>query len=91
MTKNTGAVLQMEFDVARFTNAESFQKAGSYGDEKPWDRVYAIAKTAITDTIRNKGTFVLVSDGKTITMVQRPEAEVFPPAPDDPSPSGQDG
>lgn len=68
-----GAVLQMEFDIARLTKTTSFH-AGAYG-EKPWDRIYAIAKTAACDTIANGGTFVLVVGGGKITMVQRPDAD----------------
>ena len=70
-----GAVLQMEIDVARWTDTKGVSFHGGLNDT-PWERIYNIAKTAACDTIKNGGTFVLVVEvGKKITMVQRPDAE----------------
>lgn len=68
-----GAVLQFEIDRKRWAETSSFNTA-AYG-EKPYDRLYAMAKTAVCDTIHMGGTFVLVATPDKITMVQRPDAE----------------
>lgn len=68
------AVLQFEINIDRFLDPANFHVA-KYASETPWDRLFAMAKTAACDTIQNGGTFVLVRDGNTLTMVQRPEAE----------------
>ena len=68
-----GAVLQFEIDRTRWSNKESFN-ATAYG-ETPYQRLYAMAKTAVCDTIHKGGTFVLVATPDKITMVQRPDAE----------------
>ena len=67
------AVLQFEIDTKRFTETKTFN-ATNFG-ETPWQRLYAIAKTAACDTLENGGTFVLVVTAEKITMVQRSEAE----------------
>jgi hypothetical protein len=67
-----GAVLQMEIDVDRFVNVAKPDFSGEY-NESAWGRIYHIIKTAAADTIRNGGTLVLVREGKTITLVQRPK------------------
>lgn len=72
-----GAVLQLEIDRARWLGVASADIAGKYSDEKQIDRLHYIARTAISDTIRNGGTFVLVASPDKITMVQRPDAETF--------------
>lgn len=70
-----GAVLQLEIDLGRWAETRCFSESG-YGDT-PHKRLYAIAKTAVCDTIHQGGTFVLVADQSagTVTMVQRPDAE----------------
>lgn len=72
-----GAVLQFEIDRIRWNGVadNDFAKHVSYSDEGPVARLKYIARTAINDTIRNGGTFVLVASKDKITMVQRPDAE----------------
>lgn len=75
-----GSVLQFEVDTKRFVQTEqdgSFhQGSKAYGSNStPWNRLYAMAKTAVCDTIVNGGTFVLVMDKGKLTMIQRPDAE----------------
>lgn len=73
MASDRGAVLQFEADKKRLSaSGDTFH--GAY-NEKPWDRIYNMAKTAACDTVRNGGTFVLVVSADKITMVQRPDAE----------------
>lgn len=72
-TAPRGAVLQFEIDRKRFLDKESFISSGH--DDSPQKRLYAIAKTAVTDTIWKGGTFVLVVTPDKVTMVQRPDAE----------------
>jgi len=77
-TKSTrGAVLQFEIDRKRWNDDASFNVA-KYSSETPYDRLYAMAKTAVCDTIFKGGTFVLVATDDKITMVQRPDAEDMP-------------
>jgi hypothetical protein len=74
-TPKNDAVLQIEIDTKRFAKTkEENSFAGDYGDT-PWQRIYNIAKTAVCDTIKNGGTFVLTRDGGVITMVQRAGVE----------------
>jgi hypothetical protein len=72
-----GAVLQFEIDRKRWLSVAGVDIASKYSDEKQFDRLHYIARTAISDTIRNGGTFVLVASADKITMVQRPDAEDF--------------
>jgi hypothetical protein len=71
-TGKRGAVLQFEIDRKRWIDTESFH--GGY-KETAAERLYAMAKTAVCDTIHLGGTFVLVATPNKITMVQRPDAE----------------
>lgn len=49
--------------------------ARDFSSEKMPHRLRYIARTALNDTIRHGGTFVLVAGPDKITMVQRPDAE----------------
>lgn len=68
-----GAVLQMEIDLSRWTNIADADFASKYSGESPWDRLFYIVRTAAGDTIRNGGTLVLIREGNTVTIVQRPK------------------
>lgn len=72
--KQAGAVLQFEIDRKRWAATKDVSFNGKF-DEKPYDRLYNMAKTAVCDTIYNGGTFVMVVTADKITMVQRIEAE----------------
>jgi hypothetical protein len=74
MTKERGAVLQFEIDRERWrlTSGDTYRAATT--GEKPSDRLYYMAQTAVNDTLLNGGTFVLVVSETKVTMVQRPEA-----------------
>jgi hypothetical protein len=71
------AILQFEIDRKRWNGVaeNDFSKHANYTDEGPAARLKYIARTAINDTIRNGGTFVLVASADKITMIQRPDAE----------------
>jgi hypothetical protein len=69
-----GAVFQFEIDRKRFLDRDSFQCERTVG-ETPVGRIEAIAKTAVVDTLRHGGTFIIVVTDDKITMVQRPDAE----------------
>ena len=73
------AVLQFEIDRKRWAGlkADGVFNVASVVGETPYDRLYAMAKTAVCDTIRNNGTFVLVATPDKITMVQRTTTEDF--------------
>jgi hypothetical protein len=71
-----GAVLQFEVDRKRWVSTNSNDIASKIGESQT-ERLHFIARTAISDTIRNGGTFVLVASPDKITMVQRPDAETF--------------
>lgn len=75
MAKDHVAVLQFEIDRKRWLNVATVDVAQAYTSEKQSDRLHYIARTAISDTIRNGGTFVLVADADKITMVQRSDVE----------------
>lgn len=71
--KARGAILQFEIDISRFAKVTANGTfVGAYG-ETSWHRLRHIAQTCINDVITNGGTFVMVRNGKTVTMVQRPE------------------
>lgn len=74
-TKDRVAVLQFEIDRERWLGVDERDIAARYNDEKQLMRLHYIARTAISDTIRNGGTFVLVASAEKITMVQRADAE----------------
>lgn len=74
--KTRGAVLQFEIDRERWKDsAPSFFSENEFTTKNPIDRIYAMAKTAVCDTIHRGGTFVLVASPSKITMIQRPDAE----------------
>lgn len=76
MTKAArGAVIQFEIDRKRWnsTAGTTFQQS-TFG-ETAAGRLYAVARTAVTDTLSHGGTFVLVATPDKVTMVQRPDAE----------------
>lgn len=75
MSKGT-AVLQFEIDRTRWLNPNAADLV-SKGGETPMERLRYLASTAMRDTIRNGGTFVLVATEDKITMVQRADAETF--------------
>jgi hypothetical protein len=66
------AVLQMEIDLTRWIDTKDFFSAKYHG-ETPWDRLYAIAKTAACDTLTQGGSLVIIRSGDIVTLVQRPE------------------
>jgi len=81
------AVLQFEVNLERFRGVSPNDYETAFtSDKNPLDRIRYIARTAVNDTIRNGGTFVLVCDGDTITMVQRDDAADVEPV--QPSSSG---
>jgi len=61
MSKGT-AILQFEIDRNRWLNTNKADIACRYVGETQSDRLYYLARTAISDTIRNGGTFVLVAN-----------------------------
>lgn len=75
--KERCAVLQFEIDRASWFGTAKDDISRTTSFETMEDRLYHIARTAIADTLRNSGTFVLVASEKTITMVQRADAEEF--------------
>lgn len=70
-----GAVLQFEIDRRRWLGTNPHDMAGKYSSETMPERLEYIARTAISDTLRHGGTFVMVVADDKITMVQRPDAE----------------
>lgn len=74
--KDRGAVLQFEIDRKRWLGTSEKDIASKIGESQS-ERLHFIARTAISDTIRNGGTFVLVASTDKITMVQRKDAEDF--------------
>ena len=78
MSKRSGtAVLQFEIDRKRWLNVKKEDFHAWSSSEGASDRLHYIARTAVSDTIRNGGTFVLVAGPDKITMVQRTDAETF--------------
>jgi hypothetical protein len=76
MPKNKVAVLQFEIDRERWLGVDARDIASnSVISDQQIDRLHYIARTAISDTIRNGGTFVLVASKKKITMVQRADVD----------------
>lgn len=69
------AVLRFEIDRKRWLGTNEKDLAGRFSGETQNDRLHYIARTAISDTIRNGGTFVLVATPDKITMVQRSDCE----------------
>ena len=71
----SAAVLQFEIDRGRWgaTEGTSFQPF-AFG-EKPSNRLFNMARTAVCDTILNGGTFVLVATPEKITMIQRTDTD----------------
>lgn len=65
-----GAVLQFEIDRKRWQNASMI----GVSDETPDRRLRHILLTAMMDTIKNGGTFVVVASPDAVTVVQRPDA-----------------
>lgn len=68
------AVLQFEANRKRLSSKESFV-SDTAGLDSPDKRLLAIGFTAVKDTLRNGGTFVLIVTDETVTMVQRADAE----------------
>lgn len=75
--KDSCAVLQFEIDRARWLGTDEADISSKFSFETMKDRLHHIARTAISDTITNGGTFVFVVSPKKITMVQRTDAEDF--------------
>lgn len=75
MSKKNVAVLQFEIDRERWLGVADQDIATNGISEPQIKRLHHIARTAISDTIRNGGTFVLVAGKKKITMVQRADAD----------------
>lgn len=71
-----GCVMQFEVDRPRWNamKGTTFQNENGFSAD-PVNRLYAIAKGAACDVLYRGGTFVLVVTDKTITMIQRPDAE----------------
>jgi hypothetical protein len=76
MSKRSVAVLQFEIDHKRWHGVVDKDIESQIGETQR-ERLLYIAHTAINDTIRNGGTFVLVAGPEKITMVQRTDAETF--------------
>jgi len=75
MAKRGTAILQFEIDRDRWLGTHDEDISRDFRSEKMSDRLNHIARTAVSDTIRNGGTFVLVSGLKKITLVQRSDAD----------------
>lgn len=76
-SEERGAVLQIEIDTKRWMSTkENGDFSAYYNGETPAQRIFDMAKTAASDTIRNGGTFVLVARPGKVTMVQRPDWDV---------------
>lgn len=65
------AVLQMEIDTRRWCATDHNGDFEGSALESPSKYLRNIAKTAVCDTLRNGGTFVLVSRPGKVTLVQR--------------------
>lgn len=74
-----GAVFQFEINRKRWLSVHDRDLSQEL-NESQMQKLHHIARTAISDTIRNGGTFVMVVSAETITMVQRPDAEDLPNA-----------
>lgn len=74
-TKDRGAVLQFEFDRARVKAMTRQTQTGLCASKGPYYLALEIMRGALHDVIENGGTLVIVASDKTITAVQRPDAE----------------
>lgn len=73
--KTRGAVLQFEIDRKRWYGTSTSDVSRELSGESQEGRLKCLARTALNDTIRNGGTFVMVVTPDKITVVQRPDAE----------------
>lgn len=71
MADERGSVLQFEIDRKRLDLSTFVGMTDDSHDR----RIRNIGNTALKDTLKHGGTFVLVVTETKITMVQRPEAE----------------
>lgn len=70
-----GAVLQFEFDVARMKSMTRETSSGTNTTKRPYSLSLDVVRGALQDVIENGGTLVVVVGDKTITVVQRPDAD----------------
>jgi hypothetical protein len=83
--RERGAVLQFEFDRARVKAMTRQTQTGLSTTKGPYYLALEIMRGALHDVIENGGTLVIVASEKTITAVQRPDAEDLEGHPSDPS------